>query len=180
MAAWGGLNCYEIEPSGEVSVTPLRIPSFALEDLERHMLLFYTGKTRASEEILSQQKADTLAGNAEVVDSLHRTKELGHRIKAALEEGDLVAFGQLLDEHWENKKRRSTRITDSRIDASYEAARSAGALGGKVLGAGGGGFLLVLAADGCTRRVREAVAAHGLRQMPFYFDLEGAKVLLNA
>ena len=180
VAVWGGLNCYDVSPTGDVTVTALKIPAYALEDLERCMLLFNTGETRKSDVILSHQKKDTEDGKQAVLESLHRTKELGMSIKQSLEEGDLVAFGSLLHEHWINKKTRSAQISDPRIDRIYDQARGSGALGGKVIGAGGGGFLMVLADNGNLRRVREAISAEGLRQMPFKFDLEGAKTLLDA
>jgi D-glycero-alpha-D-manno-heptose-7-phosphate kinase len=180
VAVWGGLNCYEISNDGDVTVTALKIPAYALEDLERCVLLFNTGDTRKSELILSQQKTDTERGHEIVVDSLHRTKELGQKIKDSLEEGDLVGFGRFLHEHWINKKARSAQISDDRINRIYELARENGALGGKLMGAGGGGFLMLLAEHDKVRRVREAVAAQGVRQMPFKFDLEGAKTLLDA
>jgi D-glycero-alpha-D-manno-heptose-7-phosphate kinase len=180
VAVWGGLNRYDISCEGEVTVTALRVPTYALEDLERCILLFNTGQTRQSELILSQQKSATDSKNSVVVDSLHRTKELGLAIEETLEEGDLVAFGHLLHEHWENKKVRAPQITDERIDRIYDVARENGALGGKLMGAGGGGFLMLLSEDASLRRVREAVAAEGVREMPFRFDLEGAKTLLDA
>jgi len=179
VAVWGGLNCYEISCNGDVTVTALKIPSDAMEDLEHCLLLFNTGQTRASELILSQQKKDTEEGNSAVVDSLHRTRELGLAIKESLEAGDLDEFGCLLHQHWENKKARSNRISDGRLDRIYDVARQNGAIGGKVIGAGGGGFLMVLAENGNLRTVREAVCAEGLRLMPFRFDLEGAKTLLD-
>jgi D-glycero-alpha-D-manno-heptose-7-phosphate kinase len=180
VAVWGGLNSFDVNCKGDVTVTALKIPSYALEDLEHCLLLFNTGDTRTSDLILSEQKKDTESGIATVVDSLHRTKELGMAIKEALEEGDLVAFGRLLHEHWVNKKARSTQISDARIDRIYDLARENGALGGKVIGAGGGGFLMLLAENGNLRQVREAISAEGLRQMQFKFDLEGAKTLLDA
>ena len=180
VAVWGGLNCYEVGCDGDVTVTALKIPTYALEDLERCALLFNTGKTRASDLILSQQKRDTDGGKTSVVDSLHRTKELGLSIRESLEHGDLVGFGRLLHEHWINKKTRSPQISDERIDRIYAIAREKGALGGKLMGAGGGGFLMLLAEHDSVRRVSEAVLAEGVRQMPFKFDLEGAKTLLDA
>lgn len=180
VAVWGGLNCFEVSCDGDVTVTAVKIPSYALEDLERCLLLFNTGDTRKSDLILSQQKKDTDEGKQAVVDSLHRTKELGMAIKESLEEGDLVTFGRLLHEHWINKKARSSQISNGRIDRIYDLARESGALGGKVIGAGGGGFLMVLADNGNLRKVREAVCAEGLRPMPSRFDLEGAKTLLDA
>ncbi len=180
IAVWGGLNCYEVSFDGDVTVTALKVPTYALEDLERCVLLFNMGQTRKSDLILAQQKSDTDSGSGAVLDSLHRTKELGMAIKESLEEGDLVAFGRLLNEHWINKKSRSAQISDRHIDRLYERARESGALGGKLMGAGGGGFLMLLAEQGNVRRVREAIAAEGIRQMPFKFDLEGAKTLLDA
>jgi D-glycero-alpha-D-manno-heptose-7-phosphate kinase len=180
VATWGGLNSYEVDCNGDVTVTALKIPSYALEDLEHCLLLFNTGDTRTSDFILSQQKKDTESNNSAVLSSLHRTKELGIAIKDSLEAGDLVEFGRLLHEHWVNKKTRSSQISDARIDRIYEVARSNGALGGKLVGAGGGGFLMLLSDNGNTRRVREAVSTEGLRDMPFRFDLEGAKTLLDA
>ena len=179
VAAWGGLNCYTINQSGEITVTPLRIPTYAREDLERCSVLVYTGQTRASEAILSQQKADTESGNSKVIESLHRTKEIGYEIKAALEDGDLVRFGALLDQHWQNKKARASEITNGPIERTYQIARENGALGGKVLGAGGGGFLYLLADDRYLHQLRDKLQSIGLRHMPSSFDLEGAKVLLN-
>ena len=180
VAAWGGLNCYEIDRDGGVTVTALKIPTYALEDLERCILLFNLGQTRKSDAILGAQKSDTEKGTPAVVDSLHRTKDLGMAIKEALEAGDLEAFGRLLHEHWMNKKKRSGQISDGRVDQIYELAREKGAIGGKLMGAGGGGFLMVLAESGNLRRIRESLASRGLRQMPFKFDLEGAKTLLDA
>jgi D-glycero-alpha-D-manno-heptose-7-phosphate kinase len=179
VAVWGGLNRYDISCEGKVTVTALRVPAYAVEDLERCILLFNTGQTRQSDLILSQQKVATESSNAVVIESLHRTKELGMAIGQALEEGDLVRFGRLLHEHWKNKKSRSPQISDERIDRIYEVAREKGALGGKLMGAGGGGFLMLLADNASLRRVREAVGAEGVREMPFRFDLEGAKTLLD-
>lgn len=179
VAVWGGLNCFEINRNGDVTVTALKIPSYALEDLERSVLLFNTGETRKSDGILAEQKRDTEGGDQAVLDSLHRTKELGMAIKASLEDGDLVEFGRLLDQHWTAKKARSRQVSDPRIDRIYDLARENGALGGKLMGAGGGGFLMLVADNGDQRRVREVVAAEGIKQMPFKFDLEGAKTLLD-
>jgi D-glycero-alpha-D-manno-heptose-7-phosphate kinase len=180
VAVWGGLNCYEVGSDGDVTVTALKVPTYAVEDLERCVLLFNTGQTRKTDHILSQQKRDTDGGVGTVVDSLHRTKELGMAIRDSLEDGDLVTFGDLLHKHWVNKKTRSPQISDERINRIYEVARDSGALGGKLMGAGGGGFLMLLAEPNSVRRVRDAVVAEGVRQMPFKFDLEGAKTLLDA
>jgi D-glycero-alpha-D-manno-heptose-7-phosphate kinase len=179
VAACGGLNSYQIDTSGQVTVSPLRMSPYAIEDLESSMQLFYTGRTRTSELILSQQKADTEGGDPAVIDSLHRTKELGYQVKDALESADLVRFGGLLDEHWQNKKTRSAQISDEGIDRAYDLARGNGALGGKLIGAGGGGFLMLLAEKGRQRHLRTVMSAEGLRYLPVSFDMEGAKVLVD-
>ena len=179
VATWGGLHCYQIDASGKIDVTPLRIHPDVLEDLQRELLLFNTGRTRQSDSILSRQRVDTERSDPRVIDSLHQTRALGYAIKAVLEAGDLGRFGELLHEHWLNKKARSDSITNERVDHMYDVARKNGALGGKIMGAGGGGFLLLLCAPASSRRVRDAMASEGFRPMPFNFDLEGAKVLLN-
>jgi D-glycero-alpha-D-manno-heptose-7-phosphate kinase len=179
VATWGGLHCYEIDASGKIEVTPLRIHPDVLEDLQRDLLLFNTGRTRESASILSRQRLDTERSDPRVIESLHHTKALGYEIKAVLEAGDLGRFGELLHQHWLAKKARLNSITNERVDHMYDLARQAGAVGGKIMGAGGGGFLLLLCAPASSRRVRDAMAAEGFRPMPFDFDLEGAKVLLN-
>jgi D-glycero-alpha-D-manno-heptose-7-phosphate kinase len=135
----------------------------------------YIGIERRSTDILEDQKRDAAQSNPDVLDSFHRTKELGLQIKEALEEGDLDRFGELMDVHWQNKKRRSTKITDPRIDRWYQIARDNGALGGKLIGAGGGGFLLFYCPNAHKGRLRRTMAEEGLREMPFDFDVEGAK-----
>ena len=114
-----------------------------------------------------------------MVDSLHRTKELGYQIKEALQEGDLEHFGRLLDEHWQNKKRRSGGISDPQIDRWYDIARENGAAGGKIMGAGGGGFFMFYCPNNHKAQLRQALSSAGLREMPYDFDFEGSKVLVN-
>jgi len=157
----------------------LDISITTVEEFHSTVLLFYTGVTRSSSDILEAQKQDTQQGDPLVVDSLHRTKELGYRIKEALEQGDLERFGLLLDEHWQNKKRRSGKISDPQIDQWYEIAMKSGALGGKIMGAGGGGFFMFYCPNNRKACLRQALAAAGLREMSYDFDFEGAKVLVN-
>ncbi len=179
LAAFGGFTCLEIARDGKVQVTPLDISLTTVDEMRNCILLFFTGITRSSTDILQEQKTATEAGAGAVVESLHRTKELGHQIKEALQAGDLDEFGRLLDAHWQNKKKRSGKISDVRIDHCYELARSHGALGGKIMGAGGGGFLMLYCPNHSKLKVRRAMAAEGLYEMPFDFDFEGAKVLVN-
>ena len=179
LAAFGGFTCLDIDTDGRVKVSPLDISVTTVEEFRSNVLLFYTGLTRSSSDILGAQQRDTERGDAAVIDSLHRTKELGYRIKEALEKGDLESFGLMLDEHWQNKKRRSTRISDERLDRWYETVKRNGGLGGKIMGAGGGGFFMFFCPAQSKARIREALAREGLREMPYDFDYEGAKVLVN-
>lgn len=179
LAAFGGIPCVEITQEGRVKVSPLDISITTAEEFKNTVLLFYTGITRSSADILSEQKQGTRQGDPAVVDSLHRTKELGFKIKEALEEGDLERFGQLLDEHWQNKKKRSGKVSDPRIDGWYSLAREHGALGGKIMGAGGGGFFMFCCPSSRKGRLRQVLKDAGLREMPYDFDFEGAKAVVN-
>lgn len=179
LAAFGGITCLDIDRDGNVKVTPLVISNHAEEELRNSMLLFFTGIERESFDILSQQQQDTEQGNQEVVDSLHEVKRIGYAIKEALEQEDLESFGRLLDEHWQMKKRRSNKMSNATIDHWYEAAIESGALGGKILGAGGGGFLMFFCAAEHRQQLRQRMASEGLREINFQFDMEGVKVLVN-
>lgn len=179
LAAFGGITCLDIDRDGSVRISPLNISATSVEDLRSSMLLFFTGVTRSSEAILDQQAHDTERGEREVIESLHLTKELGYRIKEALEVGDVERFGLLLDEHWHIKKRRSALISTSMIDEWYRLAREHGALGGKLVGAGGGGFFVFLCPPLAKSRLRAAMLRAGLREMPYDFDFEGVKILVN-
>lgn len=179
LAAFGGFTTLEIDRDGVVQVGELALSPSTMEDLRSSLVVFYTGITRSSSAILGDQKSATERGEAGVLDSLHHTKELGYRIKSALEDGDLDSFGLMLHEHWVNKKMRSTDIGGSDIDRWYELARRAGALGGKVMGAGGGGFMLFYCPGRTKAAVREVLTEAGLREMPFGFESHGARVMVN-
>ena len=179
LAAFGGITCLSIESDGKVSVTALDMSITDVEELQSSTLLFFTGLQRSSREVLQTQNDDTRRADSSVIASLHRTKELGYRIKEVLEAGNLDKFGHLLDEHWQNKKRRSGKISNPQIDHWYEIAKAHGALGGKLIGAGAGGFLMLYCPRPAKATVRQALGAEGLREMPFAFDFDGAKVLVN-
>jgi D-glycero-alpha-D-manno-heptose-7-phosphate kinase len=179
LAAFGGITCLDIATDGKVVVTPLDVSVGTVEAFRHNILIFYTGLTRASGEILEAQRKDTERGDATVLDSLHYTKELGYRVKEALEQGDVERFGLLLDEHWQNKKKRSAKISDPKIERCYELLKENGGLGGKLMGAGGGGFFLCYCPGRSKARLRQIFAAEGLREMPYDFDYDGAKVLVN-
>ena len=180
LGAFGGLTCLEIDTAGDVTVSALDISLHTLDELRNSMVVFFTGMVRESFDILSQQEADTAAGEPDVVDSLHQVKELGLQIRSALQEGNPDRFGELLHVHWEAKKRRSTKVSNPKIDAYYETGRRQGALGGKLLGAGGGGFLMFYCPAEFRGQLREAMTSEGLQEMSFQFDTDGAKVLMNA
>jgi D-glycero-alpha-D-manno-heptose-7-phosphate kinase len=179
LAAFGGITCLDISPDGKVHVSPLDIPIYVAEELRASIVMFFTGMKRPSSIVLSEQKRDTEQGKEEVLESLHKTKEIGLEIKEVLLEGNLIRFGQLLDEHWQNKKRRSDKISDPWLDQVYEIAKGAGALGGKIMGAGGGGFFMFYCPNSSKVRLREAMKKQALREVSFDFDYEGAKVLVN-
>ena len=177
-SAFGGLNTIEFAAGGQgaVRVRPLGLRADVLAALNERLLLFATGQSRHSAQILRQQRADTGADPA-VIASLHRIKALAGEICEALLREDLDHFGRLLDLGWQQKKRLSGRVSSTAIDDWYAAARAAGALGGKITGAGGGGFLLLYCPPHAQGTVRAALAGLGLRELPFDFDRAGARVL---
>jgi D-glycero-alpha-D-manno-heptose-7-phosphate kinase len=174
IAAYGGLTCFTFHKDERVTADPLRVSMNTMFDLEDNLLLFFTGFSRRGAAILDdqQQRSQT----PEMLRNLHYVKELGYRSRAALESGNLLRFGELMHEHWEFKKRRSERMSNPQIDTWYELARNNGAAGGKLVGAGGGGFLMLYAAD--RNRLRRTMAHAGLQEVRFKFDFEGTKVIL--
>ncbi len=179
VAAFGGLIQLELPPQGEAIVTRLPLSAHLLDELRNSLLLFYTGIERRALDILADQDRDTTQNNERVIEGLHAVKALGVEIGAALRDGELARFGELLDAHWQSKKRRSAKISDPRINRWYDVARDHGAAGGKLIGAGGGGFLLLCCPNTHKGPVRDAMAREGLREMPFDFDFDGAKVMVD-
>jgi D-glycero-alpha-D-manno-heptose-7-phosphate kinase len=178
MAAFGGLTTLEISKDGRVSVSRIAVEADLLETLERHILLFYTGNARDAESILRKQDSATKKNEKAVVESLFEIKDIGIAIRAAIAQGNLRQFGELLDVHWQAKKRLSDGISNRRIDEWYELAKQHGALGGKISGAGGGGFLMLYCEDN-KPRLREAMRRAGLRELSFRFEYEGSKVMMD-
>ena len=177
IAAYGGLTCFEFREDGSVHATPLSISMETLWDLEDNLLLFFTGFSRSAGSILQEQKDRSAQLDDEMLANLHYVKDLGIRSQRALETGDCPMFGELMHEHWQHKKQRSKQMSNSKIDEWYELGRRNGAIGGKLVGAGGGGFLLFYTED--RKRLRQAMAQAGLEEMRFRFDFEGTKVLLD-
>jgi D-glycero-alpha-D-manno-heptose-7-phosphate kinase len=177
IAAYGGLTCFTFNPDDSVVAAPLKIPMEAMFALEDNLLLFFTGFSRSASEILKDQKTRSERNDAEMLDNLHYVKELGQQSCRALMQGDTAAFGRLLHDHWLHKKRRSGGMSSAQIDEWYDLGLKHGALGGKLVGAGGGGFLMFYAED--HRRLRTAMAKAGLEEVRFRFDFEGTKVLVG-
>jgi len=174
IAAFGGITCFEFNKKG-VKAYPLRIQKDILYDLEDNLLLFFTGFTRSASNILKDQHKKSKANNRAMIENLHFIKELGMQSKKALECGDLSQFGRLMHTHWEHKKKRSSSISNPQINQWYELALKNGALGGKLIGAGGGGFLMFYAQDAV--KLRSAMSTVGLEEIRFRFDFEGTKVI---
>ena len=177
IAAYGGLTCFQFLPNGHVEAHPLKIDSETLYNLEDNLLLFFTGYSRAAGTILKDQDDKTRHSDKEMIDNLHFVKELGYQSQEALEVGDLIRFGDLMNVHWERKKQRSGGMSNPDIDKWYKLAMDNGALGGKLIGAGGGGFLMFYAQD--KTRLRHAMRQTGLTEVRFRFDFEGTKVLIQ-
>ena len=175
IAAYGGVTCFTFHPDERVDAEPLAVPTSGLNDLEDNLLLFFTGFTRAAGTILADQKTRTTTQDREMLENLHYVKSLGLESRAALEAGQPAKFAELMHEHWLHKRRRSPAMTNPQIDAWYELGRKHGAIGGKLVGAGGGGFLMFYAED--HRRLRAAMTAEGLEEVRFRFDFEGTKVV---
>lgn len=176
IAAYGGITCFDFNPDGSVDARPLACSMDTLFDLEDNLLLFFTGYCRSAGTILLDQKVRSEQRDTEMVSNLDSVKELGFRSRVALEAGDCRQFGELMHEHWVNKKRRSGGMSNPQIDEWYELGRRSGAIGGKLVGAGGGGFLMFYAED--RQRLRQVMARAGLEEVRFRFDYEGTKVLL--
>lgn len=178
IAAYGGLTCFRYVPNGLVEAWPLKIDADTLYNLEDNLLLFFTGFSRAASTVLREQETRSQQKDRDMIANLDFVKELGRESKEALEAGDLTRFAELMNIHWDYKKRRSTQMTNGAIDEWYGLARQNGAVGGKLIGAGGGGFLMFYAEDKV--RLRRAMREAGLHETRFRFDFEGTKVIVQS
>jgi D-glycero-alpha-D-manno-heptose-7-phosphate kinase len=176
-AAFGGLTAFTFHPDERVDARPLKMPAGTLFDLEDDLLLFFTGFSRKAGSILQDQKTRTESHDREMLNQLHYVKELGVRSLKALESGRTIELGALMHEHWQHKRRRSAAMSNPQIDEWYDLGRRSGAVGGKLVGAGGGGFLMFYAEN--HRRLREAMSKAGLEEVRFRFSFEGTKVLFD-
>jgi D-glycero-alpha-D-manno-heptose-7-phosphate kinase len=177
IAAYGGLTCFEFCQDDTVKAYPLNISQDTLEEMEDNLMLFFTGYSRSASSILKEQDVKSKEGDKEMIDNLHYIKDLGYRSKKALEAGNLTHFGELMNEHWMHKKKRSKGMSNSVIDDLYNHARNHGAVGGKLIGAGGGGFLLFYADD--KPKLLRAMREKNLQEVRFRFDFEGTKIVVG-
>ena len=176
IAAYGGITCFRFLPDGRVEAWPLKLSEETLYNLEDNLLLFFTGYSRAASKILKEQDDKSKQADKGMVDNLHFVKELGFQSQRALEGGNLEEFARLMDVHWQRKKERSGGMSNPQINEWYDLAMANGALGGKLIGAGGGGFLMFYAPD--KPRLRHAMQSTGMKEVRFRFDFEGTKIVI--
>ncbi len=175
ISAFGGINCFTFCKNDEVIIKELNISQETLYNLEDNLLLFFTDHFHSAALVLKEQDEKSKNNDISMIDNLHFVKELGKKSKIALEHGDLEEFAHLMNIHWDYKKKRSDSMSNSKINAWYDIALKKGALGGKLIGAGGGGFLMFYAED--NKKLRKAMADEGLREIRFRFDFDGNKVV---
>ncbi len=177
IAAFGGITCFRFLPGGRVEAWPLKISQETRYNLEDNLLLFFTGYARSASKILKEQDDKSKSADKSMIENLHFVKDLGLKSQSALERGDLREFAAYMDLHWQRKKERSGGMSNPQINEWYDAAMANGALGGKLIGAGGGGFLMFYAED--KSRLRHKMREKGLKEVRFRFDFEGTKVVIS-
>ncbi|OGF50376.1 MAG: galactokinase [Candidatus Firestonebacteria bacterium RIFOXYA2_FULL_40_8] len=177
IAAYGGITCFEFHKDDKVRAYPLKIDKETLYNLEDNLLLFFTGYSRSASGILKDQHEKSNKDDKEMLDNLHFIKDIGHKTKEALENGNLHEFARLMDVHWQKKRERTKGMSNDKINEWYELAKDNGALGGKLIGAGGGGFLMFYAED--KTKLRHVMKEAGLKEVRFKFDFEGTKVIVS-
>ncbi|HUY82826.1 MAG TPA: hypothetical protein VMU92_13955 [Acidobacteriaceae bacterium] len=177
-AAYGGLLCQEYAKDGSVRVFPLEINESRVHELRDSLMLFFVGYTRRASTLLAEQNARSLDGDQDMLEGLHFAEDLGREIRRVLEQGRIAEFGPLMDAHWQRKRMRCKGMTNDRIDQLYDLAiQDGGATGGKLVGAGGSGFLLFQTND--RPRLRDAMTCAGLSEMDFSFDFDGSVVVVR-
>jgi D-glycero-alpha-D-manno-heptose-7-phosphate kinase len=177
IAAFGGLTCFQFLPNDHVEIAPLKVDTETLHNLEDNLLLFFTSYSRSASSILKDQDDRSRGRDQSMIDNLHFIKDLGWQSKEALEAGDLHKFAGLMNVHWEWKRRRSAGMTNDDVDNWYQLAMDNGALGGKLIGAGGGGFMMFYTED--KTRLRRAMNKAGMKEVRFRFDFEGTKTIIS-
>ena len=174
------MTALSIAPDGRVSVEPVPVRAEVLNELQNNLLVMYSGVERPAKLVLTEQCQRVADADPTTLTGMHRIKALGRDVYDLLRRGDIDQYGELLHEHWQHKRRLTSKMTDPALDEHYAAARAAGALGGKLIGAGGGGFFMFYVRPAEKRRALETLSARGLRPLRFRFDLDGARILLNS
>jgi len=177
IAAYGGVTCFKFLENGKVEAWPLKLSKETRDELEDNLLLFFTGYSRSASAILKEQDTKSKSDDKAMIENLHFVKDLGLHSQHALESGNLAEFARLMDVHWQRKKQRSGGMSNPKINEWYDFAMANGALGGKLIGAGGGGFLMFYAGD--KTKLRQAMAQAGLQEVRFRFDFEGTKLVIS-
>ena len=179
MAAYGNVTALTIDPSGTVSVEPVPVSAQALDELERNLLIAYSGIERPARTVLSAQSERLQQGDPHSLARMQRIQAIGREVYALLSRGNIDDYGALLHDHWQSKRGLASTVSEPRLDEYYEAARRKGALGGKLMGAGGGGFFMFYVRPQARRAVWEELLRLGLRMLPFRFDMDGARIVAN-
>ena len=181
IAAFGGITSFQFSKDGTVIIKPLKMSDEAQDELQHNILLFYTGISRSASKILREQDDKSKKDEDQTIDTLHEIKRIGLETKKALEQGDIDKLGEFLDEHWNIKKQLSKSISNPFIDECYTLAKEKGALGGKIMGAGGGGFFMFYHNGSNTEKTAfiKTMRTKNLKKMRFNFDTEGSKIILN-
>lgn len=179
IAAYGNVTALSIDREGKVEVAPVPVKPEVLDELQNNLLVMYSGVERPAKLVLTEQRDRLRQADDKTLAGMHRIKALGRDVYDLLVRGDTDSYGALLHEHWQHKRQLASKMTDDTLDEHYAAARRAGAIGGKLIGAGGGGFFMFYVRPAERRRVFEALVARGLQQLRFRFDFDGARILLN-
>ena len=179
ISAYGGITAFTFDTDGSVHAEPVPMKVEAMDELESNLLIFYSGVERAASAVLTEQAKTITSNTNDAVARMDRIKALGHDTYRLLVDGKIDLYGELLHEHWTNKRKLASKMTDAVIDEHYDAARAAGAIGGKLMGAGGGGFFMFYVRPADKRHVYEALLARGLKPLRFKFDFDGARIVAN-
>ena len=179
ISAFGSVTAFTFDTDGAVHVEPVPAKDEVLDELEQNLVILYSGIERAARVVLSEQGDRLRAEHPATVESMHRIKNIGHEVTRLLVSGDVDSYGELLHDHWMRKRGLASKMTDDVIDEHYAEARKAGAIGGKLMGAGGGGFFMFYVRPADRRRFVETMVGRGLRPLKFRFDVDGARIVAN-
>ena len=179
IAAFGNMMSFEIKKDGNVVAKPLAISSKTKNTLQNNLLFFHTNITRSAADVLKNQHENSLR-DPEVFEHMNKIKEIGLKTKKCFEIGNVDEFGLLMDEHWYEKRKTSEKISNPLIDRQYERAKNLGALGGKIIGAGGGGlFMFYVNNDDSKKNIRKEFSASGMNEIKLPFEEKGSNIILN-